>query len=184
MFELHGCGKTTLLQGLLGHLKPEKRTVRLETNLHIAYSDQMREPLSPDTPARKIVAGGNVFLDIGGRRQHVVSYLRDFLFTTERAQVPSKLLSGGERNRLLLAVLFAKPANVLVLDEPNNDLDSETLELLEAKLVDFAGTVLVVSHDRQFLENVVTSILVFHGQGQVVEYAGAVPDWEQLWHSL
>jgi ATP-binding cassette subfamily F protein uup len=178
----NGCGKTTLLLGLLGHLKPEKGNIRLGTNLHIAYSDQMREALPPDTPARKIVAEGNDFLDIGGRRQHVVSYLRDFLFTPERAQVPSKLLSGGERNRLLLAVLFAKPANVLVLDEPTNDLDSETLELLEAKLVDFAGTVLVVSHDRQFLENVVTSTLVFHGQGQVVEYAGAVPDWEHLWH--
>lgn len=178
----NGCGKTTLLQGLLGQLCPVKGTVRHGTNLHIAYSDQMREALPPETPARKIVAEGNDFLDVGGRRQHVVSYLRDFLFTPERAQVPGKLLSGGERNRLLLAVLFAKPANVLVLDEPTNDLDSETLELLEAKLVEFAGTVFVVSHDRQFLENVVSSTLVFQGHGQVVEYAGAVPDWGQLWN--
>ncbi len=176
----NGCGKTTLLQVLLGQLAPQKGAVRLGANLHIAYSDQMRETLPPEFPARKIVAGGNDFLDAGGRRQHVVSYLRDFLFTPERAQVPSKLLSGGERNRLLLAVLFSKPANVLVLDEPTNDLDSETLELLEAKLVEFAGTVLVVSHDRQFLENVVSSTLVFQGQGHVVEYAGAVPDWGQL----
>ncbi|MBS3779659.1 MAG: ATP-binding cassette domain-containing protein [Desulfovermiculus sp.] len=176
----NGCGKTTLLQGLLGQLAPQKGAVRLGTNLHIAYSDQMRETLPPEIPARKIVAGGNDFLDAGGSRQHVVSYLRDFLFTPERAQVPSKLLSGGERNRLLLAVLFSKPANVLVLDEPTNDLDSETLELLEAKLVEFAGTVLVVSHDRQFLENVVSSTLVFQDKGQVVEYAGAVPDWGQL----
>ncbi|MFP4392847.1 MAG: ATP-binding cassette domain-containing protein [Desulfohalobiaceae bacterium] len=176
----NGCGKTTLLQGLLGKIAPQKGTIRLGANLHIAYSDQMRETLPPEIPARKIVAQGNDFLDAGGRRQHVVSYLRDFLFTPERAQVPSKLLSGGERNRLLLALLFAKPANVLVLDEPTNDLDSETLELLEAKLVEFAGTVLVVSHDRQFLENVVSSTLVFQGQGHVVEYAGAVPNWEQL----
>ncbi|MFO7802195.1 MAG: ATP-binding cassette domain-containing protein [Desulfovermiculus sp.] len=176
----NGCGKTTLLQGLLGKLAPHRGTIRLGTNLHIAYSDQMRETLPPESPARKIVAQGNDFLDAGGRRQHVVSYLRDFLFTPQRAQVPSKLLSGGERNRLLLALLFAKPANVLVLDEPTNDLDSETLELLEAKLVEFAGTVLVVSHDRQFLENVVSSTLVFQDKGQVVEYAGAIPDWGQL----
>lgn len=178
----NGCGKTTLLQGLFGDLPAERGTIRQGSNLHIAYSDQMRKSLPPEVPARKIVAEGNDFLDVGGKRQHVVSYLRDFLFTPERAQIPSKLLSGGERNRLLLAVLFAKPANVLVLDEPTNDLDSETLELLESKLVEFAGTVLVVSHDRQFLENVVTSTLVFQGQGHVVEYAGAVPDWEQLWH--
>ncbi|MFO7800791.1 MAG: ATP-binding cassette domain-containing protein, partial [Desulfovermiculus sp.] len=178
----NGCGKTTLLQGLLGDLAPDQGMVRQGTNLHIAYSDQMRQALPPEVPARKIVAGGNDFLDVGDKCQHVVSYLRDFLFTPERAQVPSKLLSGGECNRLLLAVLFAKPANVLVLDEPTNDLDSETLELLEAKLVDFDGTVIVVSHDRQFLENVVTSTLVFQGQGQVVEYAGAVPDWSQLWN--
>ncbi|MDZ7762350.1 MAG: ATP-binding cassette domain-containing protein [Desulfovermiculus sp.] len=177
----NGCGKTTLLRGLFGDLAPKQGTIRQGTNLHIAYSDQMREALPPEIPARKIVAGGNDFLDVNGKRQHVVSYLRDFLFTPERAQVPSKLLSGGERNRLLLAALFAKPANVLVLDEPTNDLDSETLELLEAKLVEFAGTVLVVSHDRQFMENVVTSTLVFQGLGRVVEYAGAVPDWSQLW---
>ncbi|MFO7876414.1 MAG: ATP-binding cassette domain-containing protein [Desulfovermiculus sp.] len=178
----NGCGKTTLLRGLFGDLRPERGRLRQGTNLHIAYSDQMREALPPETPARKIIADGNDFLDVGNKRRHVVSYLRDFLFTPERAQVPSKLLSGGERNRLLLAALFAKPANVLVLDEPTNDLDSETLELLEAKLVDFEGTVIVVSHDRQFLENVVSSTLVFQGQGQVVEYAGAVPDWGQLWN--
>jgi ATP-binding cassette subfamily F protein uup len=178
----NGCGKTTLLRGLFGDLTPKSGSFRQGTNLHVAYSDQMRETLPPEAPARKIIAHGNDFLDVGNKRQHVVSYLRDFLFTPERSQVPSKLLSGGERNRLLLAALFAKPANVLVLDEPTNDLDSETLELLEARLVDFEGTVIVVSHDRQFLENVVTSTLVFQGQGQVVEYAGAVPDWGQLWN--
>lgn len=177
----NGCGKSTLLNLLLGNLEPDKGHVRQGSQLETAYSDQMRRVLNDDLSARENIAGGNDFLDVGQKRYHVLNYLQDFLFTPERAQLPANLLSGGERNRLLLAILLARPANVLVLDEPTNDLDAETLELLEAKLVEFQGTVLLVSHDRQFIENVVTSTWVFGPQGKITEYAGAVPKWEELW---
>ncbi|GAB1409192.1 ATP-binding cassette domain-containing protein [Desulfovibrionales bacterium] len=173
----NGVGKTTLLNLLLGHLTPLSGTVRLGTNLDVAYSDQLRTALDPDATARDIIAHGADYIDFNGTRRHVLGYLKDFLFTPDRAQIPVSLLSGGERNRLLLACLFTRPCNVLVLDEPTNDLDQETLELLEELISDFAGTVLVVSHDREFLNNTVTSCFVFEGQGQVVEYAGGYDDW-------
>lgn len=173
----NGVGKTTLVHLLLGDLVPVSGEVRLGTNVEVAYFDQMRSALDPDSTARDLVGHGADFLDIGDRRRHVLGYLKDFLFTPERAQIPVHLLSGGERNRLLLARLFARSCNVLVLDEPTNDLDQETLELLEELVGEFSGTVLVVSHDREFLNNTVTSCLVFEGQGQVVEYAGGYDDW-------
>jgi len=173
----NGVGKTTLLKLLLGELEPETGRVRQGTRLEVAYSDQMRSLLDETSTARDIVAEGSDYVDVNGNRRHVIGYLKEFLFTPERAQTPVGLLSGGERNRLLLAKLFTRPCNVLVLDEPTNDLDQETLELLEELIGDFAGTVLVVSHDREFLNNTVTSCLVFEGGGRVVEYAGGYDDW-------
>lgn len=173
----NGAGKTTLLKLLLGELEPQAGEVRPGTNLDIAYSDQMRSLLDGTRTARDIVGEGADYIDVCGSRRHVVGYLKDFLFTPERARIPVSLLSGGERNRLLLARLFTRPCNVLVLDEPTNDLDQETLELLEELVGDFPGTVLVVSHDREFLNNTVTSCLVFEGSGRVVEYAGGYDDW-------
>ena len=173
----NGAGKTTLLKLLLGDLQPQSGAVRPGTNLNVAYSDQMRSLLDETKTAREIVGEGADYIDVGEIRRHVIGYLKDFLFTPERAQTPVGLLSGGERNRLLLAKLFTRPCNVLVLDEPTNDLDQETLELLEELIGDFPGTVLVVSHDREFLNNTVTSCLVFEGQGRVVEYAGGYDDW-------
>lgn len=173
----NGAGKTTLLKLLLGELKPQSGQVRQGTNLEVAYSDQMRSLLDENKSARELVAQGADYIDVNGNRRHVIGYLKDFLFTPERAQIPVHLLSGGERNRLLLAKLFTQPCNMLVLDEPTNDLDQETLELLEECVGDFAGTVLVVSHDREFLNNTVTSCLVFEGQGRVIEYAGGYDDW-------
>jgi ATP-binding cassette subfamily F protein uup len=143
----------------------------------VAYSDQLREELDPNLTVYESIAEGNDFFDFNGQRKHVISYLRDFLFAPDRARAPIRLLSGGERNRLLLARLFARPSNVLVLDEPTNDLDMETLDLLEELLLEYSGTLLVVSHDRDFLNNVVTSSLVFEGQGRVIEYAGGYDDW-------
>jgi ATP-binding cassette subfamily F protein uup len=173
----NGAGKTTLLKLLLGDLAPQGGTVRQGTNLEVAYSDQMRAGLDETKTARDIVGEGSDYVDVNGNRRHVIGYLKDFLFTPERAQTPVSVLSGGERNRLLLARLFTRPCNVLVLDEPTNDLDQETLELLEELIGEFAGTVLVVSHDREFLNNTVTSCLVFEGGGRVVEYAGGYDDW-------
>jgi ATP-binding cassette subfamily F protein uup len=173
----NGAGKTTLLKLLLGELEPETGRVRQGTRLEVAYSDQMRSLLDETSTARDIVAEGSDYVDVNGNRRHVIGYLKEFLFTPERAQTPVGLLSGGERNRLLLAKLFTRPCNVLVLDEPTNDLDQETLELLEELIGDFSGTVLVVSHDREFLNNTVTSCLVFEGGGRVVEYAGGYDDW-------
>src|SRR5207302_5722658 len=172
----NGAGKTTLLRLLLGQLQPQAGTVRLGTNLQIAYFDQLRQQLIDDASVQDNVADGYDTVRIGGSSRHVIGYLRDFLFSPERARLPVRFLSGGERNRLLLAKLFAKPANVIVLDEPTNDLDAETLELLEERLVQFDGTVLVVSHDRTFLNNVVTSTIVFEGDG-VREYVGGYDDW-------
>jgi ABC transport system ATP-binding/permease protein len=173
----NGAGKTTLLRLLLGEEPPDSGEVRRGTNVQVAYYDQQREQLDPERTVFEIVGDGNDTLTVNGRSRHVHSYLRDFLFTDERARSPVKALSGGERNRLLLARLFTRPANVLVLDEPTNDLDLETLELLEAQLVEWPGTLLLVSHDRVFLDHVVSSTLAFEGDGRVTEYVGGYEDW-------
>ena len=173
----NGVGKSTLLRLLLGDLEPQSGTIRRGTNLQVAYFDQMRAQLDPERSVQDNVAGGSDQVMVDGQSRHVLSYLRDFLFSPERARQPVKALSGGERNRLLLAKLFTRPANLLVLDEPTNDLDTETLELLEDLLVSFAGTVLLVSHDRTLLDNVVTSSLVFEGDGLVQDYVGGYEDW-------
>ena len=174
----NGAGKTTLLRLLLGELAPQAGTVRTGTNLAVRYFDQLRDQLDPEQPVIAQINGGNDTVEIDGHRRHVIGYLQDFLFEPERSQLPVKFLSGGERNRLLLAKLFAQPANVLVLDEPTNDLDLETLELLEEKLVAFRGTVLVVSHDREFLDNVATSVIAFEPDGPR-EYVGGYSDWQR-----
>ncbi len=175
----NGSGKTTLLKLLLGELQPDGGEVRLGTQLQVAYFDQYRATLREDWNAIENVAEGRDFIEIGGRRKHVLGYLQDFLFTPERARAPITRLSGGERNRLLLARLFAQPSNLLVMDEPTNDLDVETLELLEELLADYEGTLLLVSHDRDFLDNVVTSTLVLQdgGAGRIGEYVGGYSDW-------
>ena len=173
----NGSGKTTLLRMLMGELEPDSGDVRRGTNVQIAYYDQQREQLDPDRTVFETVGDGNDTVTVNGRAQHVHGYLRDFLFPAARANSPVKALSGGERNRLLLARLLTRPANVLVLDEPTNDLDLETLELLEAYLVDWPGTLLLVSHDRAFIDHVVTSTLVFEGDGRVREYVGGYEDW-------
>jgi ATP-binding cassette subfamily F protein uup len=172
----NGVGKTTLLRLLLGELAPQAGTVRLGTNLQIAYFDQLREQLDEEATVQDNLGCGGEMVSIGGRSRHVLGYLQDFLFTPERARTAVRFLSGGERNRLLLARLFLKPANVIVLDEPTNDLDAETLELLEERLVEFGGTILLVSHDREFLNNVVTSTIAFEAGG-VREYVGGYDDW-------
>jgi len=179
----NGVGKTTLLRLLLGQLAPQSGTIRLGTNLQIAYFDQLREQLDGNQTVQENIGDGGDTIEIGGQSKHVIGYLQDFLFTPERARTPVRFLSGGERNRVLLARLFAKPANVIVLDEPTNDLDSETLELLEERLVDYDGTLLLVSHDRAFLNNVVTSTIAFEpdrsreGAMLVKEYDGGYDDW-------
>ncbi len=173
----NGAGKTTLLRLLLGELPPDAGTVRRGANVQVAYYDQQREQLDPERTVVDTIGDGNDRVTVAGRTRHVHGYLEDFLFSTERARSPVKALSGGERNRLLLARLFTRPANVLVLDEPTNDLDLETLELLEAQLVDWPGTLLVVSHDRRFLDHVVTSTIAFEGDGRLVEYVGGYDDW-------
>jgi ATP-binding cassette subfamily F protein uup len=173
----NGSGKTTLLRLLLGQLAADSGTIRIGTGLEIAYFDQMRAQLDPDRTVFDSVADGAEFIEIGGARKHVLGYLEDFLFAPDRSRAPVRALSGGERNRLLLARLFTRPFNLLVLDEPTNDLDIETLDLLEELLLEFSGTLLVVSHDREFLDHVVTSTLVFEGNGRVNEYAGGYSDW-------
>ncbi|WP_017430083.1 ATP-binding cassette domain-containing protein [Vreelandella jeotgali] len=173
----NGAGKTTLLKIMLGELEPDSGSVRGGTNLNVAYFDQLRAGLDPEETVYNNVAQGSDRVTVGGRDRHVMSYLQDFLFTPERVRQPVRALSGGESNRLLLARLFTQPANVLVLDEPTNDLDMETLELLEELLLDFDGTLLLVSHDRTFMDNVVTSVLAFEGEGQVREYVGGYTDW-------
>jgi len=173
----NGVGKTTLLRLLLGELVPSQGSIRLGTNLQPVYFDQQRAQLHEEKTVVDNLADGSDFVEINSQQRHVIGYLRDFLFAPERARAPVSILSGGERNRLLLARLFAKPSNVLVLDEPTNDLDVETLELLEELLLQYSGTVLLVSHDRAFLNNVVTSSLVFEGDGLVREYAGGYDDW-------
>jgi len=173
----NGVGKTTLLRLLLGEVRPQAGGVRLGANLEIAYFDQLRDQLDGEKTVFENVAGGNPMLTIGGKPRNVYGYLQDFLFTPERARSPVNSLSGGERNRLFLARLFTRPSNLLVLDEPTNDLDAETLELLEELLLKYPGTVLLVSHDRDFLNNVVTSTLVFESDGRVREYVGGYDDW-------
>ncbi len=175
----NGSGKTTLLNLLLGQLDPQEGVVKHGGRLEIAYFDQHRDQLDADSTVADAVTGGNEYIGVGDERKHVYGYLQDFLFSAETARQPVGSLSGGERNRLLLAKLFAQPANVLVLDEPTNDLDTDTLELLEARLVAFAGTVLVVSHDRAFLDNLCTSTLVFEGRGTFKEYVGGYSDWQR-----
>ena len=175
----NGAGKTTLLRLMLRQLAPGEGTVEQGTRLEIVYFDQLRAQLDETMRVQDAVADGNATVTINGRTRHVISYLEDFLFDPTRARTPIKALSGGERNRLLLARLFTKPCNVLVLDEPTNDLDAETLELLEDLLVEFGGTVLLVSHDRAFLNEVCTSLLVFEGEATVTEYVGGYDDWQK-----
>ena len=173
----NGCGKTTLLKLILGELEPDAGSVRRGTRLAVAYFDQLREQLDDDATLIDCISQGSEYVEIGGERKHVIGYLGDFLFPPERARAKVASLSGGERNRLLLARLFSRPANVLVLDEPTNDLDMETLELLESLLQEYSGTLFVVSHDRAFLDNVVTQVIVFEGDGVLREYAGGYSDW-------
>ena len=173
----NGAGKTTLLNLLLGRLTPDSGSVKLGARLEIAYFDQLRASLDEDKPVYDNIGGGKDYVEINGARRHVMSYLQDFLFAADRGRSPVRSLSGGERSRLLLARLFAQPSNVLVLDEPTNDLDVETLDLLEELLLDYSGTVLLVSHDREFLNNVVTRSLVFEGAGRVGDYVGGYDDW-------
>jgi ATP-binding cassette subfamily F protein uup len=173
----NGAGKTTLIKLLLGQLAPTSGNLKLGTNMEVVYYDQLREQIDDNKSVADNIANGNTTVTIDGRTRHVISYLDDFLFTPDRARTPARVLSGGERNRLLLARLFTKPANVLVLDEPTNDLDLETLDLLENLLVEYQGTLLLVSHDRDFLDNVVTSTLVFEGDHQIGEYVGGYADW-------
>jgi ATP-binding cassette subfamily F protein uup len=173
----NGAGKTTLLRLLLGELAPQEGTVKLGSRREVLYFDQLREQLDPDKTVQENVGEGNDTLTINGKSRHIIGYLQDFLFTPERARTPVHILSGGERNRLLLARLFTRPSNVLVMDEPTNDLDAETLDLLEELLLEYSGTLLLVSHDREFLNNVVTSTLVFEGDGAVREYVGGYDDW-------
>jgi ATP-binding cassette subfamily F protein uup len=175
----NGAGKTTLIRLILGQLPPDEGSVRLGTHLEVAYFDQLREQLDPDTTLADMISPGSEWVAVGGERRHVMSYLGDFLFPAQRARSPVRMLSGGERNRLLLARLFARPANLLVLDEPTNDLDIESLELLEQKLQDYQGTLLLVSHDRRFLDNIVTQTLVAEGGGVWREYVGGYSDWLQ-----
>ncbi len=175
----NGAGKTTLLRLLLGELAPDQGTVTRGTNVQVAYFDQQREQLDPDRTVVDTIADGNDTVEVNGQRRHVYGYLEDFLFSPERARSPVRALSGGERNRLLLARLLTRPANALVLDEPTNDLDLDTLELLESLLVDWTGTLLVVSHDRRFLDHVITSTLSFGPDGRVLELVGGYEDWKR-----
>ncbi|MDG1310675.1 MAG: ATP-binding cassette domain-containing protein [Porticoccaceae bacterium] len=173
----NGVGKTTLIKLLLSELSPQQGSIKTGTNLSVAYFDQYRSALDEEKTVQDNVSGGRDMLEIGGKSRHVISYLQDFLFAPERCRQPVKALSGGERNRLLLATLFTQPSNILVLDEPTNDLDIDTLDLLEELLIDYKGTIILVSHDRAFLNNVVTSTLVFEGNGNINQYIGGYDDW-------
>ena len=174
----NGAGKTTLIKMLLGELEPDEGTVKIGSKLEIAYSDQLRGHLDPDGTLIDNICGGQEFIEIDGKKRHAIGYLGDFLFSPDRVRAPTKVLSGGERNRAILAKLFTHPANLLVLDEPTNDLDIETLELLEEVLLEFKGTILLVSHDRDFMDRIVTSLLVINESGEIEEQAGNFSDWE------
>ncbi len=176
----NGVGKTTLLKLILGELEPDSGKITRGTKINVAYFDQMREQLNEEATLADTISPGSDFVEIGNERKHVISYLEDFLFPPQRSRSPVKSLSGGERNRLLLARLFARPANVLVLDEPTNDLDIDTLELLESLLQDFSGTLFLVSHDRAFLENTVTQVIAFEGNGKLTEFGGGYDDWQRF----
>ena len=176
----NGAGKSTLLKIILGQMEPDSGQVKLGTKISVAYFDQLREQLDDEATLADTISQGSDFVEIGGQKKHVISYLGDFLFAPERARSPVKSCSGGERNRLLLARLFTQPANVLVLDEPTNDLDIETLELLEELLANYDGTLFLVSHDRAFLDNVVTQVIAFEGDGKLIEYAGGYEDWVRV----
>jgi ATP-binding cassette subfamily F protein uup len=176
----NGAGKSTLLKLLLKQIEPTTGTIEQGTKIQLAYFDQLREQLDPEITVADTIADGNEFIEINGAQKHVMSYLADFLFAPARARSPVKSLSGGGRNRLLLARLFTKSANLIIMDEPTNDLDLETLEMLEEKLVDYGGTLLLVSHDRAFLDNVVTSVFVFEGEGTINEYIGGYAEWFAL----
>ncbi len=180
----NGVGKTTLLRLLLGELQPQSGTVKLGTGLQVGYFDQLREELDLEKSVAYNVGEGRTYIRLNGKDRHVIGYLKGFLFSPKRSEMPVKALSGGERNRVILARLFTRPANLLVLDEPTNDLDVETLEVLEAKLCEYAGTLIVVSHDREFLDNVVTSTVVFEENGKLQEYAGGYSDWARRGHAL
>ena len=176
----NGAGKSTLLKIILGQMEPDSGQVKLGTKISVAYFDQLREQLDDEATLADTISQGSDFVEIGGQKKHVISYLGDFLFAPERARSPVKSCSGGERNRLLLARLFTQPSNVLVLDEPTNDLDIETLELLEELLANYDGTLFLVSHDRAFLDNVVTQVIAFEGDGKLIEYAGGYEDWVRV----
>ncbi len=180
----NGAGKTTLLRLLLGQLQPQSGTVKHGTNLKIGYFDQLRQSLEMDKSVAYNVGEGRTYININGKERHIVGYLKGFLFTPKRSAMPVNALSGGERNRVILAKLFTRPANLLVLDEPTNDLDIETLEVLEKRLTDYTGTLIVVSHDREFLDNVVTSTVVFEADGAAREYVGGYSDWVRHGHQL
>jgi len=173
----NGVGKTTLLRLLLGQLEPQTGTLKHGTNIEVGYFDQLRETLDLEKSVAYNVGDGRTYIELNGKDRHIVGYLKGFLFSPERSTTPVKSLSGGERNRVILAKLFTRPANLLVLDEPTNDLDIETLEVLEQKLCDYAGTLIIVSHDREFLDNVVTSTIVFEEDGRIQEYVGGYSDW-------
>ena len=173
----NGSGKTTLLNILLGSVEPLHGSVRMGTRLEVAYFDQHRALLDDERSVMENIGDGCDSVTVNGRTRHIISYLEDFLFPPERSRLPVKVLSGGERNRALLAKLFTRPSNVLVLDEPTNDLDADTLELLEEMLMEYQGTVLLVSHDREFLNNIVTSTIVFEGNARLIEYVGGYDDW-------
>lgn len=175
----NGVGKTTLLKVLLGKLEPQEGSIELGTNIELAYFDQLREQLDPELSVRENLAAGSDQITVNGKSKHVISYLQDFLFTPDRVHSPVSTLSGGEKNRLLLARLFTKPANVLVMDEPTNDLDIETLELLEELLLDYTGTLLLISHDRDFVDHIATNTIAFEGDGELANYIGGYEDWQR-----
>ena len=173
----NGVGKSTLLKILLGEIEADGGTVKIGTNLEVAYFDQLRRHLDPDKTIAEIVGEGSDYIKLNGKERHVIGYLRGFLFSPKRAMTPVKVLSGGEKNRVILAKLLTRPSNLLVLDEPTNDLDVETLEVLEDRLAEYKGTLIIVSHDREFVDNVVSSILVFEQGGTIQQYAGGFSDW-------
>ena len=180
----NGVGKTTLLRLLLGELEPQSGTIKHGTNLEVGYFDQLRQTLDPEKSVAYNVGEGRTYIKLNGKDRHIVGYLKGFLFSPKRSMMPVKALSGGERNRVILAKLFTRPANLLVLDEPTNDLDIETLEVLEERLCEFTGTLIVVSHDRAFLDNVITSTIVFEDDGNAHEYVGGYSDWLRQGHEL